>query len=682
MFKERYREENERIKPTPEARRRALQAVRQAAQQPILGKYRYPRRWKPAAVAAFCALLLIAGIFAATSPLLASQDAGKLLPVNTEPLSGLDGYETLYTLVTNISHNSRDFFADTGESMAAVAEDGAIPETGMATGAAPDAETEGTAEELNPENDYSGTNLQVEDVDEADTAKTDGAYLYRLQNNTLSILSCEGASAKLLSQTKVAAGEASPKPAEGEGSVNETAVEMYLAGDRLIVIKTVYVWKDTDHGWEAEDYTAASVYDIADRTAPSLITEFRQDGAYLTSRLSDGVLYLLSNDSPDTEPIAGEPGTYVPCTYDGGTAVPVAAEAVYVVPNPDTTRYTVISSVDAATGTMIDNQSVLGARPELYMTGETLYLARTVYDSEAGDPFTEDGYEVQEFHDTVRTELLRFSLQSGQIDAASQGEVPGRLLNQFSMDEYDGHLRVVTTWDESTYRVYTDQKHGWVNYQPGDNLTENALYVLDSDLHVTGRLEGLAEDERVYSVRFSGAVGYFVTFRETDPLFTVDLSDPTEPEITSQLKIPGFSSYLHVYGDSLLFGIGMDADEETDETHEMKLSMFDISDPYDVTEKHTMLLDIDWSEALYNHKAILISPERDLIAFPAGAGYEIYGYSETTGFYRKASVDGDLDWSGGDARGLYSGDCFYVCTGDMVTVFRMDNFSKLTQIAL
>jgi uncharacterized secreted protein with C-terminal beta-propeller domain len=143
--------------------------------------------------------------------------------------------------------------------------------------------------------------------------------------------------------------------------------------------------------------------------------------------------------------------------------------------------------------------------------------------------------------------------------------------------------------------------------------TFNALYVLDADLQVAGSITDLAQDEVIYSARFDGDIGYFVTFRQVDPLFAVDLSNPKAPVVLSALKIPGFSEYLHLWSDGRLFGLGRDADVETGRAGRMKLSMFDTSDPADVTERKTLLLDSDYSAALYNHKAILISRDKNLI---------------------------------------------------------------------
>ena len=285
--------------------------------------------------------------------------------------------------------------------------------------------------------------------------------------------------------------------------------------------------------------TAVSVYDVSDRTAPTLSAKFKQDGSYLTSRILDGVLYLISNDAKDSEPVETKPETYVPCIEENGIEQPINAGCIYIVPEPDSTQYTVISAIRLSDCSLISNQSVLGGGTEFYISQNNLYFSRTIYDTEEGDAYTEDGYDVQEYKDSSHTELLRFSLQDGNIAPEAEGEVPGYLLNQFAMDEYEGDLRVVTTQDENTYRTYTDSKHGWVNYQADRDVQENALYVLDASLKTIGKIEGLAEDERVYSVRFAGETGYFCHLPGNRSPFLGRSAQSGRAENHGQAKNPG-----------------------------------------------------------------------------------------------------------------------------------------------
>lgn len=140
------------------------------------------------------------------------------------------------------------------------------------------------------------------------------------------------------------------------------------------------------------------------------------------------------------------------------------------------------------------------------------------------------------------------------------------------MDEHDSHLRMATTVELNSYTLHKDETHGWENASDFEEKNTNVLYILDEQMKITGMITGIAEEERIYSVKFMGETGCFVTFKQVDPLFAVDLCDPPNPRILSELKIPGFSQYMHPFGDGLLFGIGMSADERTGRIEGIKIS--------------------------------------------------------------------------------------------------------------
>ena len=170
------------------------------------------------------------------------------------------------------------------------------------------------------------------------------------------------------------------------------------------------------------------------------------------------------------------------------------------------------------------------------MSADNLYLAYEVYEQTEEKQVSETE-KVQEYTDSSVTKIVRIGLKS--MDAEAAGEVDGYLLNQFALDEYDNHLRVVTAVDIYRYRTSGNAK-GYSSYETLEDSSSNFLYVLDEDLQVVGGIRDLAQDERVYSVRFDGAVGYVVTFKQVDPLFSVDLSDPSAPKIMGELKIPNY----------------------------------------------------------------------------------------------------------------------------------------------
>ncbi len=201
-----------------------------------------------------------------------------------------------------------------------------------------------------------------------------------------------------------------------------------------------------------------------------------------------------------------------------------------------------------------------------------------------------------------------------------------------------------------------------------------------------GSIKGLAEDERVYSARFMGDVGYFVTFRETDPLFTVDLSDPKRPKIIGKLKIPGFSDYLHFYGENRLLGIGMSVDEDTQVTDGVKLSMFDLSDKTDVKEENKLVLKNVYStDVSYDYKAALVDPGKNLIGFAAGTEggekYFLFGYDEKKGFrcHLSERINGS---SPNAARGVYIEEVLYVARGNVIEGYSLKDYKKVDDIIL
>ena len=214
-------------------------------------------------------------------------------------------------------------------------------------------------------------------------------------------------------------------------------------------------------------------------------------------------------------------------------------------------------------------------------------------------------------------------------------------------------------------------------------VVSNTLYVLDEDLEKVGEISGLAEEEYVYSARFMGEIGYFVTFKQVDPLFSVDLSDPENPKIIGELKIPGFSEYLHPYGDGKLLGIGMSVDEEGMTTEGVKLSMFDVSDPENVEETANFVLeDMYGSDVFYNYRAVFTDTEKNLFGFSAYGDqteYFVFSYDDESGFHEVFSrrLSGYYE-----ARGLYVGEHFYLVAGNTVESYTLSDFEKLDDIVL
>lgn len=508
---------------------------------------------------------------------------------------------------------------------------------------------------------YSQTNVQSAGIDEADVTKTDGKYIYIARGHNLTIV--DPKTMTELSNTII-----------GLDGEKTTGFEFYVSSNRLTVVFDIYT--------EGLSHTVVSVYDISDPKSPEPISTLMQDGVYHTSRMIGDHIYTISNCHYFYYRYSekNSPETYIPTVVCNGDEDLIAPDDISYFSNSYKKSYAVITCVDISSPkNYADTKAVLGGTGEIYVSsGGNMLVASTVGKTEEKFFVDDKKGAAVSYRDTTDTNLALYDLDGSSINLVSSGSVPGTLLNQFSMDEYDNHFRVVTTSSENTQTIYTN---GMDSYDYSSSRS-SGLYILDSKLNQTGFVDGLGEDETVRSVRFMGDVCYFVTFRQTDPLFAADLSDPTSPKILSALKIPGFSSYLHPYDDGLLFGIGYDADEETGRLNSMKLSMFDISDPADVSEICTKILEDQYSsEALHNHKAIIVDKEHNLIAFPGdNTNYLIYGYSESKGFYKRAEID--LGHWSTLLRGLYIGDEFFVCSDSHVIKWRLDNFAEIERLEL
>ncbi len=421
--------------------------------------------------------------------------------------------------------------------------------------------------------DYSKTNVQVEGIDEGDIVKTDGEYIYVLKRKTdeLLILEADGKNTSLLSAKELNSGYTIQSDKYNKNwydgndvrheTLSEEPSELYISGDRAAVVLTCYHSTETrENGvWKSdyEEYTLLKIYDISDPEKPLHTASLGQSGNYETSRMIGDTVYLLTEFRPtlgDREAVED----YIPSLYRNSKKEAVPVKSMILPPEMQSMRYTVITGYDLTKQESASTKSILTQTDTVYMNGDHLYLADQRSCKDVSEPRKESVYTVTETVSGHCTDIYKFALGE-KIVTKAFCTVDGKLLNQFSMDEYKGNLRLVTTHSTNTRITYTDEAYGFSNSKRIASEQTNGLYVYDENLNLLGSVTGLAKDERVYSVRFDGDVGYFVTFRQIDPLFAVDLSNPRKPEIMSALKIPGFSEYLHPYGDGLLFGLGQNA---------------------------------------------------------------------------------------------------------------------------
>ena len=391
-------------------------------------------------------------------------------------------------------------------------------------------------------------------------------------------------------------------------------------------------------------------------------------------------LFLVTSYYPDS-PDPGRVETFAPCTYRDGERTPLECSSIAMLPNDDTMTFSVLGSYSVPDAGVIGTQSILGGGDTVYMNANNLYLCRLAFSDTVTETKNEDPYVVTSHTDSVDTVISRYAVNDNQLSYCASGTVAGGLLNQFSLDEKDGNLRVVTTEERSNYRVYVDEANDFENYKHDSDEKSNDLYVLNADLKPVGSVTGIADGEQVYSVRFQGDYGYLCTYRTTDPIFAVDLTDPAAPEVVGEVKLSGYSDYLHVWNDDLLFGLGMETQEVTDENGTtakldgMKMVMINKTDPAHLSEAGVMSVNADYSEALTNHKAILVDPARNLIAFPAEGSYLVYGYTPEEGFALRAEISvSEWDWHN---RGVVIGDYFYVCGSDRVNVLDLNTLENV-----
>jgi len=362
--------------------------------------------------------------------------------------------------------------------------------------------------------------------------------------------------------------------------------------------------------YNQKQYTITRIYQIDDPKNPKLVRQFTQEGNYMTARLVNGTVYVLSGkynyryfiaDMP-TRDSETQTKDILPKTTDDpvkGTWETLPADRIGIVPGADPNAQMIISAIsvtqDAKKPELL---ALVGTSGVVYASADNIYLANYQYEYNQKQP------ELS----TSSMKIYRVSIKDGRITANGIGSVPGTIINQFAMDEYNGHFRIATT----------DSGAFWGR---GSTSSSSTVYVLDQNLKIVGQIGKLGPGETIRSVRFMGERAYVVTFQTTDPLYVLDLKNPASPKVLGELKIPGFSTYLHPYGENLLLGFGFDAAVEGNRAYQtsLKVSLFDISDLSKPKERSTILLGGigSYTELASNHKALLFSKEKNLIAFPA-----------------------------------------------------------------
>lgn len=508
------------------------------------------------------------------------------------------------------------------------------------------------------EESYSKTNLQTAGVDESDIIKTDGDYIYVVDEDVVKMIDIRGQEMQEYGEINISLRSAA-----------DAVVEMYIDGDRLNLIvhrETADLQEEDETTYVTDAMTACKdvyyvntnvetellTYDISNRSQPELIGSITQDGAYKTSRKVEDIVYLFTEkylELPDmTRTQATKEGAiegWIPTVNDEA----VAADCIYL---PKQGEYgLLISSVDVEKpDEIVDNALIVNDYVNIYVSTNAIYLYETDYSFVNGVSGTS----------RVTTEIAKFRFDRGRINAVAAASASGEVYDTFAINEYQGKLRVLTTdWSSSE--------------------VENQLYLFDEKLNLTGSLKGIAKGEQVYAARYLGDMVYFVTYRNTDPLFAVDLSDAKNPKILSELKITGFSEYLHFWGEDKLVGIGYETDPDTSERKGLKISMFDISDPANLTTiESCVIADVDYSPALYDYKSVLADAGENLIGFAAQSyggnrsdeecTYQLFAWQD--GSFKSLMIEKlGIEDTLNEYRGIYVGDMFYLVNTEQIIAY-------------
>lgn len=683
MFEKDYKDAMNSIKPSSEVKSKILNKI-------TLKEDKYAKKnnaipWRIAFACAACVAIVLGVVFIPENNIQYTKNN------SVATLKVSKSYNEIYDLIKP-KFSVTDWIAANGAKNAEIIEDDAeyVAEGGTSS------ETTGTynkpnstantatSDNASDQNEFSNTTEQVEGVSESDIVKTDGKYIYSLFNGKLNIFKADGEKSVLLSTTSL------------QEDKCESYGDMFLNGDKVIILKPNDIPKITGGEKETEntDYTASAsaygkcgiidyisvdnyvtvlIYDISNPEKPEMISQSSQKGWYNSSRMVGDCIYLISESYIAVNAIEkDDPTTFVPTIITDGTCKAVPADSIYRYDEKNYEKeYTVICAYDCTNGKMTDTVSLLGGTDNIYCSKNNIILTDSAYYYDENDNTDNSQYDMS---------VSRLEISNGKIEYKTTGEIEGEIENQFFIDEYNGYFRFVTTVTKVTQTVekFANTDEDIVSYS---SKTSAKLTILDSNLKTVGTIENLAEGERVYSVRFMGDIAYFVTFRQTDPLFSADLSDPHNPKILGELKISGFSEYMYPYGNGMLLGFGMEADENTGRTSFLKLSMFDISNPQDVTEQDKTVIDGYYhSPALYDHKSMLVSESENLIGFAAfdnhnNVKYMIYEHKDGT-FNRLAVLEilpSDFS-SYYDMRGLFINDNFYLVSNKGLQVFDINTF--------
>ena len=590
---------------------------------------------------------------------------------------------------------------------------------------------------------YSTTNIQTEGVDEGDVVKTDGEYIYIVNDkkSVVNIVKAQGKETKKIAKIKI-------KYNKEDLNVKE----IYYADNKLIVISGVYE-DDVLYGIEdsvtskgcgvnnGKSITIISVYDITDRSNPKLIKQNTQQGDFDSSKLSGNYVYTISEanvnitDKKDScvpeinEKPMDYSKIYLPNKIDGGsytvitvmninnpdkfydqTAIAGNVQNVYVSENNIyliDDEYEEIDISDTKKGKNILKKKNIGKLQESKknLSAKEIKKVKKAYGGEYDWSKVTETRKIGYFKSQIKTNIVKYSYKDGKLNFVNENSVEGYVDSNLSFDEKAECLRFVSSNSTSSYagertvlkdgkgKIISENIVNTNDYEKyyEEEVLDNNVYVLDENLKEVASIKGLAKNESVYAVRYLGNYGYFVTYENTDPLFTVDFSDMKNPKIVGKLKLPGYSDYLHFYDENSMLGLGMENDNY------LKLEMYNVSNGKAKQISKKVLKRYMYSDALHDYKSIIVDKEKNLIGFKATLSngnyedvYVLYRF-ENNKFKKLAEACNivfnifpkviSLSGESCAVRGLYIDNYFYIVTlGKDVKVLDLNNYKVVKKI--
>ncbi|MBW3020422.1 beta-propeller domain-containing protein [Candidatus Woesearchaeota archaeon] len=572
--------------------------------------------------------------------------------------------------------------------------------------------------------DFSETNNQVQNIDEGDIIKTDGQYIYTSTADTLYIIKSYPAEDSEIVSTI---------------NLNNTISGLFVKDNKLVLFGAVFdrVTLNELSILPRQSMSFFQIYDITDRTNPKLIEDYKFEGFYFNSRMIDDNVYFITNSYPQRD-------YPIPCFFRGEEKMIMPIPAIYYYgydySNP---MYVNINAFNLENLELNSKSIIVESSQNMYMSEENIYLTYTKYINEyeleiesvmeaTQGYLTKEDSELISKIEMISTDILtkfekdskiyrvyqdriakldkdtqdliekeaqrilkvklnenkyyeftvinKIAVDGLSINPSSSGKVYGHAMNQFSLDENDGILRIATTtngrWDRFTNNM---------------SESENHIFTLNSNMEIIDSLSGIAQNERIYSTRFIDDRLYMVTFRQVDPFFVVDLSNPEKIEIMGELKIPGFSRYLHPYDENHIIGIGRDASDEGRELG-LKISLFDVSDVSNPKEVAKFISNEKYasSSAEYEHKAFLFSKEKEMLVIPV-ISYNNENYNGAFVFKineEEIELRGLIEhpmnnyYYGGVERSLYIEDNLYTKSPSLLRINKISTLDGVKSIKL